>query len=99
MSLFLPNILWTTKKRTRENKSRDHELKYSFGKFKARMQGNAADAKIRANNNLGRFEERQSELDRKLGELKDAGQDRWIDIKNNLDDMVRDMRDSLRKLG
>lgn len=75
------------------------ELKASFSKFKAHMQGNAADAKIHTNNAFGSFEKRQSELDRKLGELKDAGQDRWIDVKNNLDDMVRDMRDNLRKLG
>lgn len=74
------------------------EWKSSFDKFKAKMKGSSADAKIKYSDSFSSLENKQVVLSRKMHELKDAGEDKWIDIKNNIDDMLRDMRDGLRKM-
>jgi len=69
------------------------ELEAKLAKFKANVKEKVADAKIGLDGNSGDLERHRSALREKLDEMRHIADDRWENVKNEVDQRWTALKD------
>lgn len=71
------------------------EIDARIDEWQAKLQGASADARIEAQHQLDKLRGQRDDINQKLEELRNAGENAWDDVRNGVETAINDLRQAV----